>query len=59
MEIEDIFDDERTCGYVLVNGERVRTDEVEFLDISEDMFGRDEMTFRYNGKVYTSLVFVR
>lgn len=45
--------------FVIVDGERVLTDDVEFVDISEDVFGRDVMTFIYKGKQYTSNVFAR
>ncbi len=42
---------------VVVDGEHIPVDEVEFVDISEDIFGHDVMTFNYNGKQYTSNVF--
>lgn len=29
----------------------------KFLDIEEDVFGRDKMTFEYKGHQYTGLVF--
>lgn len=31
----------------------------EFLDIEEDVFGRDKVTFEYKGSQYTGLVFSR
>ena len=46
-------------GYVFVEGEEIRSDEVKFLNIEEDVFGRDRMTFEYKGKRYTSLVIGR
>lgn len=45
--------------YVVVNGERVLVKDVEFLNIEEDIFGRDVMTFEYKGEVYKSNVFIR
>ena len=44
---------------VVVNGEHIPTDDVEFLDIEEDVMGRDVMTFTFNGEKYTSNVFTR
>lgn len=43
--------------YVLVNGERVNADEVETLNIEENFLGQDLLTFKFNGKIYQSLVF--
>ena len=34
-------------------------DSVEFLNIEEDIQGRDVMTFEYNGKEYKSFVFAK
>lgn len=42
--------------YVIVDGEKVRTDLVEVTDIEEDMLGRDLATFVYKGKTYQSYV---
>ena len=46
-------------GYVIVNGDYVSVDAVEFLDISEDITGRDLMTFIYNGETRQSFVVIR
>jgi hypothetical protein len=35
---------------VIVNGENIPVDNVEFLNIEEDIHGRDLMTFMYNGE---------
>jgi hypothetical protein len=35
---------------VIVNGEKIPVDNVEFLDISEDIHGRDLMSFMYLGE---------
>jgi hypothetical protein len=40
--------------YVIVNGDKVDEQEVEFLGIEEDFQGRDLLTFNYQGKKYTS-----
>jgi hypothetical protein len=41
---------------VIVDGEKIPVDNVEFLDISEDIYGRDLITFMYNGERKQSLV---
>jgi hypothetical protein len=41
---------------VIVNGEKIPVDNVEFLDISEDIHGRDLMTFIYLGEKRQSYV---
>ena len=46
-------------GYVIVNGDYVSVDAVEFLDISEDITGRDLMTFIYKGETRESFVVIR
>ena len=38
----------------ITNGEKVSTDDVEVLDISEDFSGRDPLTYEYEGKTYIS-----
>jgi hypothetical protein len=58
MKIEDKNFGERT-GYVLVEGQEVPIDDTVFLNISEDIYGRDLYTFKYNGKEYSSNVFLR
>jgi len=57
--MEDNYPEYMPRPYVMVDGERVLTDDVEFVDISEDVFGRDVMTFIYKGKQHTSNVFIR
>lgn len=56
--------EEDICNYlpeeiscVIVNGEHIPVDNVEFLDISEDITGRDLMSFMYNGEKKQSYVF--
>jgi hypothetical protein len=41
---------------VIVNGEHISVDNVEFLDISEDTTGRDLMTFMYLGEKKQSYI---
>jgi hypothetical protein len=42
-----------------VEGEWIPVSVTEFLNISEDIHGRDVMTFTYGGKVYESLVIMK
>jgi hypothetical protein len=46
-------------AYVLVNGEEILLDDVEFLNIEEDISGRDLVTFEYNGEIKKSFVIQR
>jgi len=46
---------DRPC-YVIVDGEKIRVDETEFINIEEDMQGRDLMTFKYKGIQYQSYI---
>lgn len=48
---------ERPTFIVIDNGERINVSDVEFMDIAEDIYGRDIMTFKYKGKVYSSNVY--
>jgi hypothetical protein len=41
---------------VIVNGEYISVDNVEFLDIEEDIHGRDLMSFMYNGERMQSYI---
>ena len=41
-------------SFVIVKGEKVSTDKVEFLNIEEDFDGADVMTFNYHCLLYTS-----
>lgn len=45
--------------FVKVNDEDIPSDskKIEFIDIEEDIYGRDLMTFEYQGKTYQSYVF--
>lgn len=47
-EICNWIPEEISC--VIVNGEHISVDNVEFLNIEEDIHGRDLMTFMYNGE---------
>ena len=42
------------CAFVSVNGQKVDLEETEFINIEEDIHGRDLMTFSYKGKEYQS-----
>ena len=42
--------------YVTLDGEEVRLDNVEFLNIEEDINGRDLVTFNYEGERHQSYV---
>ena len=45
--------------YVTLNGELIRLDNVEFLNIEEDISGRDLVTFEYEGETHQSYVITR
>lgn len=53
---EEEFDWTETVPHVYVQEKWIPTDQVEFLDISEDFQGFDLMTFLYNGKEYQSRI---
>jgi hypothetical protein len=53
------YDYEENPTYVMVDGVRIKTTEVETLNIEEDISGRDLLTFEYNGQTYKSYVFTR
>lgn len=42
--------------YVNVNGQEVNVSDVEFINIEEDLTGRDLMTFAFEGEVRKSYV---
>ena len=42
--------------YVMLNGEEIRLDNVEFLNIEEDISGRDLVTFKHDGETHESYV---
>lgn len=43
-------------SFVMVKGDWIDASKVEFLDVSEDLYGRDCMTFIYEGNQYESVV---
>ena len=47
----------KKMSFVIVKGDRIPTDEVEFLNIEEDWEGADVMTFNYNGETFKSRVY--
>lgn len=49
---EELFRERK--AYYLVEGEWIPADDTEFVNISEDLFGRDVYEFIYKGKEYTS-----
>lgn len=58
--------EEDICNYfpeqisiVMVEGKEIDTNETEFLNIEEDVHGRDLMTFKYQGKEYKSFVLTK
>ena len=42
--------------YVMLDGEEIRLTEVEFLNVEEDIGGRDLSTFMYEGETHQSYV---
>lgn len=46
-------------AYVMVESNYVSIKNVEVTDTAEDIFGRDEVTFMYQGKQYQSLVLIK
>jgi hypothetical protein len=42
--------------YVTLDGEDIRLDNVEFLNIEEDFYGRDLVTFNYEGERHQSYI---
>jgi hypothetical protein len=45
--------------HVMIDGDWVPMDDVQFENIEEDMLGRDMVTVTYNGKTFKSLVTLR
>lgn len=45
--------------HVMVEGEWIPADETEFINISEDLFGKDVYEFRYEDKMYSSHVILK
>jgi len=56
MSNESEFEDRENRSFVHVNGESIPVSSVKVIDVAEDIQGRDEYTFIYKGKTYTSLV---
>jgi hypothetical protein len=46
-------------SFVMVNSNWIPMDEVEFVNIEEDIQGRDLVTFEFDGQVHQSYVFSR
>jgi predicted thioredoxin/glutaredoxin len=42
--------------YIMLDGEEIRLDNVEFLNIEEDISGRDLITFKHEGVTHQSYV---
>ena len=47
----------KKMSFVIVKGDRIPTEQVEFLNIEEDFDGADLMTFNYDGEQYKSRVY--
>lgn len=63
MVFQTIYNmDEEICYYpeevscVVVEGEHIPVDNVEFINIEEDVTGKDLMTFKYNGQTKKSYI---
>ena len=52
-------DDQPKRHQVCVDGEWIDTESVTFINIHEDIQGRDVMTFSYNGKRYESWIITK
>ena len=44
-------------GYVMVDGNKISVNNVKFLDIEEDRYGVDLMTFELDGEVHKSYIY--
>lgn len=56
ISINDQIAEPEWTAFVFVSGVEVRLDDVEFLNVEEDISGRDLVTFIYEGKTLTSFV---
>lgn len=56
---EDFQDTDCRKSFVIVKGKLIDASMVEFLNISEDLHGRDCMTFIYDGNQHESLVVIK
>lgn len=54
MKKEDLYGE--PVAHVTVDGERIPLDDVEFIDVSEDISGRDLVKFKYNNEVRESFI---
>lgn len=54
MKKEDLYGE--PTPHVIVDGERIPMDDVEFIDVSEDISGRDLVKFKYNNEVRESFI---
>lgn len=59
MTIEELDIEHQRQSHVRVEGEWIPVSVTKFLNIEEDIHGRDVMTFTYGGKVYQSLVIMK
>jgi hypothetical protein len=59
MTIEELDIEGYPQSHVMVEGEWIPVSKTEFLNIAEDIQGRDVMTFEYAGKTYESYVTMR
>ena len=50
------YDEPKRVNYVFVGGDSIPLNDVEFLNIEEDIHGRDVITFNHNGQEHKSLV---
>jgi hypothetical protein len=53
------YEEPKKSSYVLVEGSWVPLDEVEFLNVEEDIYGRDLITFKHKNEVLKSLVITK
>jgi len=57
MEELDYIPEQISC--VIVNGEYIPVSNVEVLNVEEDIYGRDLITFKYNSQEKQSLAIIR
>lgn len=59
MKRQDPWEMPEKKSYVIIDGDYVPVDEVTFLDIEEDISGRDVMHFEYAGMIMNSFVVIK
>jgi hypothetical protein len=59
MKRQDPWEMPEKKSYVIVDGDYIPVDEVTFLDIEDDISGRDIMTFEWAGTIMSSFVVVK